>query len=77
MRDESSYSIGLLGSIAETIQIAREAHIAVNISHLKALGADVWGKSKEAIEMIRKARAEGLARDLCRSISVLGFWDKS
>jgi N-acyl-D-aspartate/D-glutamate deacylase len=60
MRDESSYSIGLLGSIAETIQIAREAHIAVNISHIKALGADVWGKSGEAIAMIRKARAEGL-----------------
>jgi len=60
MRDESSYSIGLLGSIAETIQIAREANIPVNISHIKALGADVWGKSKDAIEMIRKARAEGL-----------------
>ena len=60
MRDESSYSIGLLGSIAETIQIACEAHIPVNISHIKALGADVWGKSKDAIEMVRKARAEGL-----------------
>ena len=60
MRDESSYSIGLLGSIAETIQISREAKIPVNISHIKALGVDVWGKSKEAIEMIRKARADGL-----------------
>lgn len=60
MRDESSYSLGLLGSIAETIQIAREAHIPVNISHIKALGVDVWGQSKEAIAMIRKARAEGL-----------------
>ena len=60
MRDESSYSIGLLGAIAETIEIARAAKIPVNISHIKALGADVWGKSKDAIEMIRKARAEGL-----------------
>ena len=60
MRDESSYSIGLLGSIQETIDIARQAHIPVNISHIKALGADVWGKSKQAIEMVRKARAEGL-----------------
>ena len=60
MRDESSYSIGLLGSIAETIEIARQAHIPVNISHIKALGADVWGKSKDAIEMVRKARSEGL-----------------
>ena len=60
MRDESSYSIGLLGAIDETIQIAREAKIPVNISHIKALGADVWGKSKDAIELIRKARSEGL-----------------
>lgn len=60
MRDESSYNIGLLGSIAETIEIARQAHIPVNISHIKALGTDVWGKSKEAIALVRKARAEGL-----------------
>ena len=60
MRDESSYTIGVLGAIQETIQIAREAHIPVNISHIKALGADVWGQSKPAIELIRKARAEGL-----------------
>jgi N-acyl-D-amino-acid deacylase len=60
MRDESSYTIGLLGSIQETIRIGREARIAVNISHIKALGTDVWGKSKEAIAMINKARAEGI-----------------
>jgi N-acyl-D-amino-acid deacylase len=60
MRDESSYTTGLLGSIAEAIRIAREAGISVNISHIKALGRDVWGKSDEAIEVIKKARAEGL-----------------
>ncbi|MBI3405321.1 MAG: D-aminoacylase [Acidobacteria bacterium] len=60
MRDENSYSIGLLGSIEETIRIGREANIPVNISHIKALGPDVWGKSVQAIELIRKARAEGV-----------------
>jgi N-acyl-D-aspartate/D-glutamate deacylase len=60
MRDEDSYSIGLLGSIQETIRIGREAKIPVNISHIKALGPEVWGKSREAIELIRKARAEGI-----------------
>ena len=60
MRDESSYSIGLLGSIKETIEIARQAKIAVNISHIKALGSGVWGQSKQAIELINAARAEGL-----------------
>lgn len=60
MRDEDSYSIGLLGSIAETIRIARESKIPVHISHIKALGPQVWGKSIEAIAMVEKARAEGL-----------------
>jgi len=60
MRDESSYSIGLLGSIQETIRIGREAKIPVHISHIKALGTDVWGQSREAIALIQKARAEGV-----------------
>lgn len=60
MRDEDSYSIGLPGSIEETIRIGREAKIPVHISHIKALGPQVWGKSKEAIQMIEKARAEGV-----------------
>ncbi|MBS1790759.1 MAG: prolyl oligopeptidase family serine peptidase [Acidobacteria bacterium] len=59
-RDESSYTIGLLGSIAEVLRIGREAHIPVHISHIKALGADVWGQSTQAIEMINRARAEGI-----------------
>jgi N-acyl-D-amino-acid deacylase len=60
MRDESSYTIGLLGSIRESIRIAREAPIPLNISHIKALGTDVWGKSGEAIALIREARAAGV-----------------
>jgi N-acyl-D-amino-acid deacylase len=60
MRDEDSYSIGLLGSIAETIRIGREARIPVHISHIKALGPQVWGASREAIQMIEKAQGEGV-----------------
>ena len=60
MRDEDTYSIGLLGSIRETIRIAREAKIPVHISHIKALGPEAWGKSAAAIDLIRQARAEGL-----------------
>ncbi len=60
MRDESSYSIGLLGSIRETIRIGREAKIPVHISHIKALGRDVWGQSREAVRLIKQARAKGI-----------------
>jgi N-acyl-D-aspartate/D-glutamate deacylase len=60
MRDESSYTIGLVGSVLETIRIGREARLPVHISHIKALGVDVWGQSDTVIALIRRARAEGL-----------------
>jgi N-acyl-D-amino-acid deacylase len=60
MRDESSYTIGLLGSVRETIRIGQEAHLPVMISHIKALGKDVWGESTQVIATIDAARAAGL-----------------
>ena len=66
MRDEGSYSIGLLGAIEETIRIGREAKIPVHISHIKALGPDVWGQSKPAIALMKKARARGVDIMACQ-----------
>lgn len=60
IRDESSYNIGLLAAIEENVRICREANIPVNISHIKCLGVDVWGKSQEVIAIIENARNEGL-----------------
>jgi len=60
MRDESSYTIGLIDSIRETIRIGREAKLPVHISHIKALGTDVWGQSTEAIHVIRQAQTDGI-----------------
>jgi N-acyl-D-aspartate/D-glutamate deacylase len=60
MRDEGSYSIGLLGSVRETIRIGQEAHLPVMISHIKALGADVWGQSTDVIALIDNARKAGI-----------------
>ena len=60
MRDESSYSIGLLASVQETIRIGEEAHLPVMISHIKALGADVWGQSTDVIALIDAARKRGV-----------------
>ncbi len=60
MRDESSYNIGLIASVSETIRIGHEAHIPVMISHIKALGADVWGKSADVIGIIDNARRQGV-----------------
>jgi len=60
MRDESSYNIGLQASVKETIRIGEEAHLPVMISHIKALGADVWGQSADVIAIIDAARKRGV-----------------
>lgn len=58
-RDEASYSIGLLASTREVLRIGKEAGLPVQISHIKALGHDVWGQSVPVIALIDKARASG------------------
>src|SRR5690606_11115727 len=58
-RDESSYSLGLMGSIEEVLEIGRRAGLPVHIAHIKALGADVHGSAGEVIAPIERARAEG------------------
>ena len=60
IRDESSYTIGLIGAVNETIRIGREAHLPVHISHIKALGTDVWGQSDTVISLMKRARAAGV-----------------
>ena len=60
IRDESSYTVGLIGAVNEVIRIGREARMPVHISHIKALGADVWGQSDTVIALMRKARAQGI-----------------
>jgi N-acyl-D-amino-acid deacylase len=60
MRDEDSYTIGLLAAVKETIRIGREAHIPVMISHIKALGKSVWGQSTAVIALVDAARASGV-----------------
>lgn len=60
IRDESSYSVGLLAAIAEVIRIARDARVPAHVSHIKALGVDVWGTSDSVINLMKRARAEGL-----------------
>ncbi len=59
MRDESSYTIGLMGSIRETLRIGKEAAIPVHIAHIKALGVDVWGQSDSVIALVNRARKDG------------------
>lgn len=61
LRDESTFNIGFLAALDEAIDIARKANIHLHVAHIKALGVDVWGQSKQAIENINNARASGVS----------------
>jgi len=57
IRSESTW---LLEAIEEAIRIGKEANIPVEISHMKAAGKKNWGKVKDALRLIEKARSEGI-----------------
>lgn len=45
----------------ETIRIAEESGLPVEVSHFKVCGKRNWGSMKEAVEVINAARARGVA----------------
>ncbi|HNT36453.1 MAG TPA: amidohydrolase family protein, partial [bacterium] len=50
----------LFESIEESIMVAREAGITLEIAHLKSSGKPNWGKMDHALEMIEAAEKEGI-----------------
>jgi N-acyl-D-amino-acid deacylase len=60
IRDEASYSIGLLAAVEEVIEVARGAGLPAVVTHIKALGPTVWGFSKAIVHRIEMARESGL-----------------
>jgi N-acyl-D-amino-acid deacylase len=47
-------------AIKEAIAIGREAKLPVEISHFKVNGQNNWGRSDEALSLVKKARLEGI-----------------
>jgi N-acyl-D-amino-acid deacylase len=52
--------LGLIEGVAEAITIARDARIPVVLTHHKAVGQPMWGKSVVTLAMVDSARARGL-----------------
>ncbi len=57
MRNESA---GLLDSIDEAVAVGRVSGVKVQISHLKANGADQWGQARAALDRIEAAQERGV-----------------
>ncbi len=56
MRNENDH---VLKSIDEALRIGREAGVHVHLSHLKASGRKNWGRGKDIVAKLEKARADG------------------
>ena len=57
MRNEGIHE---LEAITETITVGKEAHIPVEISHLKIDRPAVWGASDQSLALIEKSRRDGI-----------------
>lgn len=51
--------IGLIDGVAEALEIGRRAHIPVVLTHHKAVGQQMWGKSTVTLAMVDSARRAG------------------
>ena len=60
MRDESTYSIGLIPAVQETIEIGERANVPVHISHIKCLGVDVWKQSDSILKIVETAQQKDI-----------------
>jgi len=57
MRSEGD---GVLAALDEAIRIGREAHIPVEIWHIKAAGKNNWGRMKDIVAKVQQARDAGV-----------------
>jgi N-acyl-D-amino-acid deacylase len=57
MRNESD---AVIPAIDEALRIGREAHIPVEIWHLKVAGKENWGRMPEVVAKMNAARAQGI-----------------
>ncbi len=50
----------LMEALDEAIRIGKNSGVRVEVSHLKAMGKDNWGRAKEVLLKLEKARQSGL-----------------
>ena len=52
--------LGLLDGVSEAIEIGRQARIPIVLTHHKAVGRQMWGKSVQTLAMVDAARRRGI-----------------
>ena len=57
MREEG---LQLLESVDETIRIGQQGGLPTQLTHHKVVGAPMWGKSRDSLDMVDEARSRGV-----------------
>jgi N-acyl-D-amino-acid deacylase len=61
IRDEGTYSVGVVAAVDEIIAIAEGSGTTGIVTHMKALGPGAWGKTRECAAHVEAARTRGVA----------------
>ncbi|MFN3728202.1 MAG: N-acyl-D-amino-acid deacylase family protein [Fimbriimonadaceae bacterium] len=72
VRDEGHHA---MKAFEEVVRIAREARLPGQISHIKLGVAPVWGKAREALGVIERARDQGL--DITADVYPYTYWQST
>ncbi len=67
-----SEDIHLMEALDEILQIGRETHMPVQISHFKIALREHWGKAPQLLAQLQKARAEGI--DITADCYPYDYW---
>jgi N-acyl-D-aspartate/D-glutamate deacylase/CubicO group peptidase (beta-lactamase class C family) len=70
-----SEDINLDEAVDEIIEIGKEAHIPVQISHIKIAKRDQWGTSSDLLERLQAARNAGI--DITADCYPYDFWNST
>ena len=65
----------LIEAVEETIEIARQARLPVQISHFKLAARGLWGRAAEVLARLDRARAEGL--DISADVYPYEYWQST
>ncbi len=60
LRSEGADGPGMMTAYEEALEIGRRTGVRVELSHVKCKGSPVWGRANDLLELIEKARREGL-----------------
>ncbi|MET0532734.1 MAG: amidohydrolase family protein, partial [Steroidobacter sp.] len=72
IRDEEG---GLMSALQEVIDIGRQTHAPVHVSHLKIAARKLWGSSDKVLKLLDDARASGV--DVTADVYPYTYWQST